>query len=177
MGRIADAFEKARTENRAALVIYLCAGDPDLGATEDLVVADAVRPPFTVVDAVLLDAPCTGTGTLARHPDARWRLAPSAIEEMAALQTRMLEVAADLVRPGGLLVYSTCTLEPEENEGQVREFLDLRGELSAFQNQAAMRDHQRKTIPLPGTTNHGVSEHETDQRPAGEAAGGARGAT
>ena len=94
------------------------------GRRLDLVVADAVCPPLMRVDAVLLDAPCTGTGTLARHPDARWRLRPTAIDEMAAVQAQMLDAAAHVVRPGGLLIYSTCTLEPEENEERVADFLE-----------------------------------------------------
>ena len=93
------------------------------GRRVEIVVADAVRPSLGPVDVVLLDAPCSGTGTLARHPDARWRLTSEAIEDMASLQTRMLDAAAELVRPGGLLVYSTCTLEPEENEDRVADFL------------------------------------------------------
>lgn len=87
------------------------------------VVADALHPPFRAVDAVLLDVPCSGTGTLARHPDARWRLRPETIAELADLQADMLAAAADIVAPGGLLVYSTCTLEPEENESVVESFL------------------------------------------------------
>ena len=78
-----------------------------------------LAPSLGSFDRVLLDAPCTGTGTLARHPDARWRLSPESIAEMAGLQRRMLDAAARAVRPGGLLVYSTCTLEPEENEERV----------------------------------------------------------
>ena len=97
------------------------------GRRLELVVADALRPPLAPVDVVLLDAPCTGTGTLARHPDARWRLTSEAIDAMAALQTRMLDAAAELVRPGGLLVYSTCTLEPEENEDCVADFIARHG--------------------------------------------------
>jgi 16S rRNA (cytosine967-C5)-methyltransferase len=91
-----------------------------------LAVADARRPPLRAVDVVLLDAPCTGTGTLARRPDARWRLKAGSVTEMAALQSEMLAAAADAVSPGGLLVYSTCTLEPEENEEQVDAFLAMR---------------------------------------------------
>lgn len=94
------------------------------GRPLELVVADAVCPPVASVDVVLLDAPCSGTATLARHPDARWRLTPEAIDEMVALQTRMLDAAAAVVRPGGLLVYSTCTLEPEENEDRIVDFLE-----------------------------------------------------
>ncbi len=88
------------------------------------VVADALRPPLASMDAVLLDAPCSGTGTLARHPDARWRLSPDDIGRFAHLQGRMLDAAAAVVRRGGWLVYSTCTLEPEENEDRVEAFLD-----------------------------------------------------
>lgn len=86
-------------------------------------VADARSPALREVDAVLVDAPCTGTGTFRRHPDARWRLQVSDLAVMAALQREILEGAATIVRPGGLLVYSTCSLEPEENEEQVEAFL------------------------------------------------------
>jgi len=89
-----------------------------------LVVADATRPPIVPVDVVLLDVPCTGTGTFSRHPDARWRLRPESVGEMAAIQERMMEAAAEVVVPGGLLVYSTCSLEPEENEDRVAAFLE-----------------------------------------------------
>ena len=93
------------------------------GREMGFVVADARQPPVEAVDVVLLDVPCTGTGTLSRHPDARWRLRPESIDEMASLQSEMLEAAADVVAPGGLLVYSTCTLEPEENVERVHAFL------------------------------------------------------
>lgn len=88
-----------------------------------VLVADARHPAIRAVDAVLLDVPCTGTGTFRRHPDARWRLRISDIAVMAALQRNLLRAAAAVVRPGGLLVYSTCSLEPEENDGQVETFL------------------------------------------------------
>lgn len=74
-------------------------------------------------DAVLVDAPCTGTGTFRRHPDARWRLRMSDIAVMAAAQRTIIRAAADAVAPGGLLIYSTCSLEPEENDQQVEAFL------------------------------------------------------
>lgn len=86
-------------------------------------VADARHPAIRPVDAVLIDAPCTGTGTFRRHPDARWRLKVSDLAVMGALQRAILSSAADLVRPGGLLIYSTCSLEPEENDSQVERFL------------------------------------------------------
>jgi 16S rRNA (cytosine967-C5)-methyltransferase len=86
-------------------------------------VADARFPAIRPVDLVLVDAPCTGTGTFRRHPDARWRLKISDIAVMAALQRSILRAAASAVKPGGLLVYSTCSLEPEENDEQIDAFL------------------------------------------------------
>jgi 16S rRNA (cytosine967-C5)-methyltransferase len=87
------------------------------------VVADARHPAIRPVDAVLIDAPCTGTGTFRRHPDARWRLKVSDLAVMAALQRAILRAAAAAVAPGGLLIYATCSLEPEENDAQVEAFL------------------------------------------------------
>ena len=86
-------------------------------------VADARRPATRDVDVVLLDAPCTGTGTFRRHPDARWRLKPSDLAVLGALQRQLLRSAAKSVRVGGLLVYSTCSIEPEENDAAVESFL------------------------------------------------------
>lgn len=86
-------------------------------------VADARQPAIRPVDLVLLDAPCTGTGTFRRHPDARWRLKISDIAVMSTLQRSILRAVVDVVRPGGLLVYSTCSLEPEENDQQIDAFL------------------------------------------------------
>jgi 16S rRNA (cytosine967-C5)-methyltransferase len=86
-------------------------------------VGDARHPIVREVDAVLIDVPCTGTGTFRRHPDARWRLKVSDLSVMAALQASILRAAAKVVKPGGLLIYSTCSLEPEENDAQVEDFL------------------------------------------------------
>jgi len=90
---------------------------------EHPVVADAKAPPLRPVGAVLLDAPCLGTGTFARHPDARSRVSPEALERLLGIQAELLERTAEVVARGGLLIYSTCSLEPEENEGQVERFL------------------------------------------------------
>jgi 16S rRNA (cytosine967-C5)-methyltransferase len=86
-------------------------------------VADARTPAIRPVDAVLIDVPCTGTGTFRRHPDARWRLKISDFAVMASLQKTIIRAAANVVKPGGLLIYSTCSLEPEENDAQVESFL------------------------------------------------------
>jgi 16S rRNA (cytosine967-C5)-methyltransferase len=75
------------------------------------------------MDAVLIDVPCTGTGTFRRHPDARWRLRVSDLAVLPAAQRSILRAAASAVRPGGLLVYSTCSLETEENDAQIESFL------------------------------------------------------
>ncbi len=101
-----------------------------LGAEErvGIVAADARHAPFTTADLVLLDVPCTGTGTLRRHPDARWRITPADLAALALLQAEILAGAVRHVRPGGWLVYATCALEPEENELQIERFLDTHPE-------------------------------------------------
>lgn len=75
-------------------------------------------------DKVLLDVPCSGTGTLRRKVDARWHKRPEHITELADLQRRLLDAAAQAVRPGGAVVYATCSLEPEEDEQVVKSFLE-----------------------------------------------------
>jgi 16S rRNA (cytosine967-C5)-methyltransferase len=97
-----------------------------------LVELDAASPlPFgAFFNRILVDAPCSGTGTLARHPEIRWRLQPEQLAEFHALQTALLRSALERLARGGRLVYSTCSMEPEENEQVVGEA--LRG-LSAFQ--------------------------------------------
>jgi len=91
----------------------------------DWSVKDAVKDAFETADAVLVDAPCTGTGVIGKHPDIKWRRTEKNISEMADLQIRMLKHIADFVKPGGRLVYSTCSLEPEENWNVVDAFLKL----------------------------------------------------
>jgi 16S rRNA (cytosine967-C5)-methyltransferase len=86
-------------------------------------VADARMPATRPMDVVLVDVPCTGTGTFRRHPDARWRVKVSDLAVMGALQRTILRSAASVVKAGGLLVYSTCSLETEENDAQVDAFL------------------------------------------------------
>jgi len=72
---------------------------------------------------VLLDAPCSGLGTLHRRPDIRWRVTPATVQELSVLQGELLEQAATWVKPEGVLVYATCTLHPQENEGIIQPFL------------------------------------------------------
>lgn len=87
------------------------------------VVMDARTPAVDRTETALLDVPCTGTGTLRRRPDARWRVGPERLEAASRLQRELLDGCAQIVEPGGLLVYATCSLEPEENEAQVEAFL------------------------------------------------------
>jgi len=83
----------------------------------------ATWPDRRTFDAVLLDAPCSATGTFRRHPDVLWVAKPSDVAGLAAVQSRLLDAAARRTRPGGRLVYCVCSLEPEEGEGQVAAFL------------------------------------------------------
>ena len=97
-----------------------------------IVQADAAGAlPFTGrFDCVLLDAPCSGLGTLRRDPDIRWRRAEEALPGMVAAQLAMLGRAAEVVEPGGRLIYATCSSEPDENEAVVASFLDGRGDFT-----------------------------------------------
>lgn len=97
------------------------------GGTVHPLVADAASGvpflPNTMFDRILVDAPCSGTGTLRRNPDLRWRIQPGELEKSSRLQSRLLRAAALHVARGGRLVYSTCSMEPEENEEVVESFL------------------------------------------------------
>ncbi len=97
-----------------------------LGLPVSAAVADARRLPVAEAGTVLADVPCTGTGVLRRRADARWRLGQRGLDDLVALQREIVDACAAAVRPGGLLVYSTCSLEREENEEQVDALLDRR---------------------------------------------------
>ena len=113
IGRLAD------TARRAGVAIQCLAANLE---------AAPLRPGS--VDAVFVDAPCSATGTMRRHPDARWRLQQGVFARAAERQERLLTAAAALVRPGGLLIYATCSLEPEENELVVESFLNRNREFT-----------------------------------------------
>ncbi len=101
----------------------------------EIIQADAARwtpspeQPATF-DAILLDVPCTNTGVIRRRPDARWSFSLERLERLARVQAALLDALAPRVRPGGRLVYSTCSLEPEENTRQVADFLTRHPEFS-----------------------------------------------
>lgn len=94
-------------------IIETCQGDARL-------LPDRIAEPF---DFVLLDAPCSGLGVIRRKPDIKWRKEVQEVEALIELQRQLLNAVSRLVRPGGVLVYSTCTMEPRENEEQVASFL------------------------------------------------------
>jgi len=96
------------------------------------VAADASRPALrSTFGRVLLDAPCTGTGVIRRHPEIRWRRSEDDIPAAARTQAQMLLSAAELVSPGGRLIYSVCSLEPEEGTDRIAALLEARSDLRA----------------------------------------------
>ncbi len=132
--------------------------------------ADAVRvvrhdlrhPPFLpVFDCVFVDAPCSGLGTVRRDPEIRWRRQPEDLARMAALQRALLEGAAAVARPGGRLVYATCSSEPEENEDVVRAFLAGHPEFDLVPPDAVspVRDELRSVITSEGWLATTPDEH------------------
>ena len=116
-------------DNAAEKLVQLCQEMKRLGisavTTEGLDLAskiDADR--FPLFDRILVDAPCSGLGVLRRNPDAKWKRHPSQFKRLNDIQGRMLANVASLLKPGGVLVYAVCSLEPEENEAVVEPFLD-----------------------------------------------------
>ncbi|WP_249341731.1 RsmB/NOP family class I SAM-dependent RNA methyltransferase [Sphingomonas sp. 3P27F8] len=104
-----------------------------VGLKAETVIADVLQwAPDTTADAVLIDAPCSATGIFRRHPDVLYRAHAGVIAETAALQQLILKRAADWVRPGGTLVYATCSLEPEEGEEQIARLLAERGDFAVM---------------------------------------------
>lgn len=99
-------------------------------ANAHFIAADAAEVRIAPADRVLVDAPCSGLGVLAKKPDAKWKREVYDLEKLVQIQRSILENAASLVKPGGVLVYSTCTTEPEENEAIVESFLSAHPEFT-----------------------------------------------
>jgi 16S rRNA (cytosine967-C5)-methyltransferase len=103
-----------------------------LKLTADMVAADALEWDAEPFDAVLLDAPCSSTGTIRRHPDVPWLRGEADIGVLTGLQTKLLDRAASLVKPGGIIVYCVCSLEPQEGEAQIEALLARNPALSRW---------------------------------------------
>ncbi|MGA8294633.1 MAG: RsmB/NOP family class I SAM-dependent RNA methyltransferase, partial [Rhodoplanes sp.] len=120
-----------------------------VGLAATMVVADVETWEAGPFDAILLDAPCSATGTIRRHPDIPWRKTAAGIAELSLLQERLLARAIDLTRPGGVLVFCTCSLEPEEGEDLVAAALD--------------RDPRIRRKPIDRSEIAGIAEFVTAQ--------------
>lgn len=116
----------------------------------DLMEADAATVDLEPADRVLLDAPCSGLGVLSKKPDIKWKRQPEDIANLVELQKQMLENAVHLVKPGGVLVYSTCTIEPEENLLQIKSFLERHPDFEV--------EHAGKFLPAEVVSVHGFME-------------------
>ena len=122
--QLADAGAKVTAVDRSEIRISRLRDNlRRLQLEAETVVADAIEWTAEPFDAVLLDAPCSSTGTIRRHPDIPWLKQPADITLLSELQTRLIAQAAHLTKPGGLLVFCTCSLEPEEGEHIVEAFL------------------------------------------------------
>jgi len=133
---IGDQGEVWAVDRSAGRLKRVAANDSRLGLTcLQAMAADATglataRPQWhRFFESILIDAPCSGLGTLARHPDARWRISPTAIEDLLPLQKQLLDGLLPLLAPGGRLVYATCTVHPAENGQQVSALLQMREDL------------------------------------------------
>jgi 16S rRNA (cytosine967-C5)-methyltransferase len=108
------------TVDRSAERLKLLAANFErLRLHSEIVVADALAFDAPAFDAVLLDAPCTATGTIRRHPDVAWIKRPGDLGPLVKLQAQLIDKAIALARPGGAIVYCVCSLEPEEGEAQI----------------------------------------------------------
>jgi 16S rRNA (cytosine967-C5)-methyltransferase len=118
------------------------------GCRSNVLVADALLPPpfRSHFDAVLADVPCSGLGTLRRNPEIKWRFRPDRFKILAEKQSKILSSISDAVRPGGYLLYSTCSTEPEENENVIWRFL------------ATRRDYQLQKPAAPAGVDRWLDE-------------------
>tara|TARA_B100001778_G_scaffold301984_1_gene278341 strand:- start:123 stop:617 length:495 start_codon:yes stop_codon:yes gene_type:complete len=144
MGDVGEIWAVDRSAGRLKRVA-VNAARLGLGSIQALA-ADAAqlsreRPEWSeTFQSILIDAPCSGLGTLARHPDARWRMTPKAIQELLPQQQALLDGLVPLLAPGGRLVYATCTMHPAENAQQVANLLSRCSELTLQSDQQRWPD-------------------------------------
>jgi 16S rRNA (cytosine967-C5)-methyltransferase len=114
----------------------------------EVITGDARDAPAGPFDRILIDPPCSDLGTLQSRPDVRWRKSPEQVETLAALQRELLDAALDRLRPGGTLVYSSCTISPRENEEQIERLVSGRHDVD---RDDLTRDHPEVAHPsVPG---------------------------
>lgn len=150
-----------RQLHRAGLVRRALADAPGVAG---VVAADGSVPPYRhrAFDRVLVDAPCTGLGALRRRPEARWRRKPDDLVDLVLLQRRLLGAALDLVRPGGVVVYATCSPVLAETAGVVQDALDSRRDVALLDAAATLPGVPDCAGPLPGTVQLWPHRHGTD---------------
>ena len=150
-----------RQEHRARLVQRALRG---AAGTVGVVTADGTAPPFPPdrFDRILVDAPCTGLGALRRRPEARWRRRADDLLGLVLLQRRLLSSALDLTRPGGVVLYATCSPVLSETKGVVSSVLESRGDVWLEDARALLPDVPDCDGPMPGTVQLWPHRHGTD---------------
>lgn len=117
----------------------------------EYVVSDAVKwAPAAAPDAILLDAPCSATGTMRRHPDVAWNRRPEDVQRLTETQAKLLIHALDMLKPGGTLVYSVCSLQPEEGEEQITQLINERKDVTLMPVDAAAVGNLKECITARG---------------------------
>jgi 16S rRNA (cytosine967-C5)-methyltransferase len=152
-----DANESRLERVKEAAATHSVSEMVETEAAELQAVADRSDPPQA--DRVLLDVPCSGLGVLAKRADLRWQRDPADLDELMALQDELLDAAATLVKPGGLLVYSTCTIEPEENQDRIEAFL---GRHDNFSLESAEEYLPEEVVSDDGALSTLPHRHRTD---------------
>ncbi|QDH10951.1 rRNA cytosine-C5-methyltransferase [Nocardioides dongxiaopingii] len=162
--RGASLLAVERAPHRARLVARSLADLRGTGGFAGIVVADGRRPPLTpgTADRVLVDAPCTGLGALRRRPESRWRRRPDDLLELVLLQRALLASAVDLLRPGGVVVYATCSPVLAETSGVVTSLLENRSDVVLEDVGALLPEVPDAAGPLPGTLQLWPHRHGTD---------------
>ncbi|ANH39441.1 Ribosomal RNA small subunit methyltransferase B [Nocardioides dokdonensis FR1436] len=160
-GRGAGLLAVEKAPHRSALVARALAG---ADGVRGVVTADGTRPPLVAgtFDRVLVDAPCTGLGALRRRPESRWRRSPQDLEVLVDLQQRLLASALDLVRPGGVVLYATCSPVLAETRDVVAQALATRGDVELLDLAPQHAQVPDCAGPLPGTVQLWPHRHGTD---------------
>ncbi|MBO9521219.1 MAG: rRNA cytosine-C5-methyltransferase [Nocardioidaceae bacterium] len=161
--RGARLLANERQPHRAALVAQGLRAVP--GGVASVIAGDGTRPAWRsgTFDRVLVDAPCSGLGALRRRPESRWRRSPSDVEELVPLQRALLDRALDSVRPGGVVVYATCSPVVAETAHVVREILERRPDVALEPATDLLPEAKDAESPhLPGAVQLWPHRHSTD---------------